>query len=452
MSAAEPKTIPSTRLEALRDALDEGALRPAKRMINALHPAEVASLIESMRPSERQILWELVPADDEGDILLELNDEVRAGIIATMDDHEIVAATDGMELDDLADFLTDLPETIIQQVMHSMDQQHQDRLQAVLAYPEDSAGGLMNPDTVTVRPDVSIDVVLRYLRLSGGVPDKTDALFVVNRHDLYLGTLSLTSLLTADTSLAVSEVMDSDPVVLLADTPEAEVAKQFSNRDLLSAAVVDEKGLLLGRITIDDVVDVIREQGEHSLMSMAGLDEDEDMFAPVFISARRRAIWLGVNLATAFLAAWVVGLFQATLEKVVILAVLMPIVASMGGIAGSQTLTLIIRGIALGQVERSNAGWLFNKEIMVGLLNGLMWAGMVAVAVILWFGDWRIGLVIAIALVINLVVAAISGVGIPLLLRRLGIDPALAGSVVLTTLTDVIGFATFLGLGALLLT
>ncbi len=452
MSAAEPKTIPSTRLEALRDALDEGALRPAKRMINALHPAEVASLIESMRPSERQILWELVPADDEGDILLELNDEVRAGIIATMDDHEIVAATDGMELDDLADFLTDLPETIIQQVMHSMDQQHQDRLQAVLAYPEDSAGGLMNPDTVTVRPDVSIDVVLRYLRLSGGVPDKTDALFVVNRHDLYLGTLSLTSLLTADTSLAVSEVMDSDPVVLLADTPEAEVAKQFSNRDLLSAAVVDEKGLLLGRITIDDVVDVIREQGEHSLMSMAGLDEDEDMFAPVFISARRRAIWLGVNLATAFLAAWVVGLFQATLEKVVILAVLMPIVASMGGIAGSQTLTLIIRGIALGQVERSNAGWLFNKEIMVGLLNGLMWAGMVAVAVILWFGDWRIGLVIAIALVINLVVAAISGVGIPLLLRRLGVDPALAGSVVLTTLTDVIGFATFLGLGALLLT
>jgi magnesium transporter len=233
-----------------------------------------------MRPSERQVLWELVPPDDEGDILLELNDEVRAGIIATMDDHEIVAAADGMELDDLADFLTDLPETIIQQVMLSMDQQHQDRLQAVLGYPEDSAGGLMNPDTVTVRPDVTIEVVLRYLRVSGGVPEKTDALFVVNRHDLYLGTLPLTSLLTADVSLAVSEVMDSDPVVLLADTPAAQVAKQFSDRDLISAAVVDEKGQLLGRITIDDVVDVIREQGEHSLMSMAGLDEDEDMFAP----------------------------------------------------------------------------------------------------------------------------------------------------------------------------
>ena len=368
-----------------------------------------------------------------------------------MDDEEIVAAADGMELDDLADFLTDLPEAIIQQVMHSMDQQHKDRLQAVLAYPEDSAGGLMNPDTVTVRPDVSIEVVLRYLRLSGGVPDKTDALFVVNRNDLYLGTLPLTSLLTADPALAVSEVMESDPVHLLADTPAAQVAMQFSDRDLLSAAVVDEQGQLLGRITIDDVVDVIREQGEHSLMSMAGLDEDEDMFAPVFSSARRRAVWLGVNLATAFLASWVVGLFQATLDQVVVLAILMPIVASMGGIAGSQTLTLMIRGIALGQVEKSNSHWLLNKEIMVGLLNGLAWASIVALAVILWFGDWRIGVVIAAALVINLVVAAISGVGIPLLLRRLGVDPALAGSVVLTTFTDVIGFAAFLGLGSLIL-
>jgi magnesium transporter len=452
MSAVEQKTLPSTRLGALRDALEGGSLRPVKRMINALHPAEVASLLESMRPSERQILWELVAPDNEGDILLELNDEVRAGIIATMDDHEIVAAADGMELDDLADFLTDLPETITRQVMHSMDQQHQDRLQAVLGYPEDSAGGLMNPDAVTVRPDVSIEVVLRYLRLSGGVPDKTDALFVVNRDDLYLGTLPLTTLLTADPTAAVSEVMESNSVLLLADAPATEVAKQFSDRDLLSAAVVDSNGQLLGRITIDDVVDVIREQGDHSLMSMAGLDEDEDMFAPVFNSARRRAVWLGVNLATAFLAAWVVGLFQATLDKVVILAVLMPIVASMGGIAGSQTLTLIIRGIALGQVERSNARWLFNKEIMVGLLNGAMWAAMVALAVYLWFGDWRIGLIIGAALVINLVVAAISGVGVPLILRRLGIDPALAGSVVLTTLTDVIGFAAFLGLGTLILT
>jgi magnesium transporter len=452
MSAVEQKTLPSTRLGALRDALEGGSLRPVKRMINALHPAEVASLLESMRPSERQVLWELVAPDNEGDILLELNDEVRAGIIATMDDHEIVAAADGMELDDLADFLTDLPETITRQVMHSMDQQHQDRLQAVLGYPEDSAGGLMNPDAVTVRPDVSIEVVLRYLRLSGGVPEKTDALFVVNRDDLYLGTLPLTTLLTADPTAAVSEVMESNSVLLLADAPATEVAKQFSDRDLLSAAVVDSNGQLLGRITIDDVVDVIREQGDHSLMSMAGLDEDEDMFAPVFNSARRRAVWLGVNLATAFLAAWVVGLFQATLDKVVILAVLMPIVASMGGIAGSQTLTLIIRGIALGQVERSNARWLFNKEIMVGLLNGAMWAAMVALAVYLWFGDWRIGLIIGAALVINLVVAAISGVGVPLILRRLGIDPALAGSVVLTTLTDVIGFAAFLGLGTLILT
>jgi len=452
MAATENRPVPASRLQALRSALEAGTLKPVKRMINALHPAETADLIESLRPAERQLLWELVPSEDEGDVLLELNDEVRASVLEYMDEAEIVAAADGMELDDLADFIVDLPETVTRQVLHSMDQQDQDRLQAVLAYPDDTAGGLMNPDAVTVRPDVSLEVVLRYLRLRGGVPEKTDTLFVVNRNDRYLGALPLTVLLTADPAMAVSEVMLSEPVPLLADTPEEEVAKQFSDRDLLSAAVVDQNDRLLGRITIDDVVDVIREQGEHSLMSMAGLDEDEDMFAPVITSARRRAVWLGVNLATAFLAAWVVGRFQATLDEVVVLAILMPIVASMGGIAGSQTLTLMIRGLALGQVERSNASWLMNKEVLVGMLNGVGWAALVALTVIFWFGDWRIGAVIAVALVINLVVAAVAGVGVPLALRRFGVDPALAGSVVLTTVTDVIGFAAFLGLGTLLLT
>jgi len=452
MTATETRSAPASRLEALRSALEAGTLKPVKRMINALHPAETADLIESLRPAERQLLWELVPSEDEGDVLLELNDEVRANVLEYMDEAEIVAAADGMELDDLADFIVDLPETVTRQVLHSMDQQDQDRLQAVLAYPDDTAGGLMNPDTVTVRPDVSLEVVLRYLRLRGGVPEKTDTLFVVNRNDRYLGALPLTVLLTADPALAVSEVMLSEPMPLMADTPEEQVARKFSDRDLLSAAVVDEHDRLLGRITIDDVVDVIREQGEHSLMSMAGLDEDEDMFAPVIASARRRAVWLGVNLATAFLAAWVVGRFQATLDKVVVLAILMPIVASMGGIAGSQTLTLMIRGLALGQVERSNASWLMNKEVLVAMLNGVGWAALVALTVVFWFSDWRIGAVIAAALVINLVVAAVAGVAVPLALRRLGIDPALAGSVVLTTVTDVIGFAAFLGLGTLLLT
>ena len=454
MMAVEYPEHRLTHLQALRDALYSGRLRPVQRMINALHPAEIASLLESLPADERAAVWELVIPDDEGDVLLELNDEVRASLLRGMDENEIVAATDGMAVDDLADFIGDLPEAVTQQVLRSMDQQDRDRLADVIqlmAYPEDSAGGLMNTDTVTVRPDVTLEVVMRYIRQRGGLPDKTDALFVVNRQDQFLGCLHLTRLLAEDDQMSVAEVMDTDSRPIAADTAASEVAKRFEDRDLLSAAVIDPAGRLLGRITIDDVVDVIREIGEHSLMSMAGLDEDEDMFAPVAASARRRAVWLGVNLATAFLAAWVVGLFEATLEKVVVLAVLLPVVASMGGIAGSQTLTLIIRGLALGQIGRSNARLLLLKEVLVGLLNGLMWASVVAVATYLWFRDWQVAAVIGIAMVANLFVAALAGVGVPLLLQRLRVDPALAGGVVLTTVTDVVGFLVFLGLGTLIL-
>jgi magnesium transporter len=359
---------------------------------------------------------------------------------------------EGMELDDLADIMGDLPEAVNRQVLRSLEQQDRERLRAVLAYPEDTAGGLMNTDTVTVRPDVVLEVVMRYLRARGGLPERTDQLFVVGRNDEYLGSLAIGRLLTQDPQRTVAELMDTSVEAINANLPESEVASIFEDRDLLSAAVVDDRGALVGRITIDDVVDVIRDQADHSMMRMAGLDEDEDMFAPVFKSARRRAVWLGVNLATAFLAAWVVGLFQATLEEVVVLAVLMPIVASMGGIAGSQTLTLVIRGMALGQIARSNARWLIFKEIAVGLLNGFAWALVVALAVLLWFRTWEVGAIIAAALVINLLFAAIAGVGVPLLLKRLRIDPALAGTVILTTVTDVIGFMAFLGLGAFFLT
>jgi magnesium transporter len=452
---AETTSRAMTRLERLREALEVGKLRPVQRLVNSLHPAEIASLLESLPPDERDVVWELVAPENDGDVLLELGDEVRAALLKEMDEQEIVAATDGMDVDDLADFIGELPEQITQRVLRSMDRQDRDRLQDVielLAYPEDSAGGLMNTDTVTVRPDVTLDVVLRYLRLRGGLPEKTDALFVVNRRDRYLGNLYLTDLLTEDVASTVAEIMDTEARPMPASLGATEVAKHFEDRDLLSAAVVSDTGQLLGRITIDDVVDVIREQGEHSLMSMAGLDEDEDMFAPVVTSARRRAIWLGVNLATAFLAAWVVGLFKATLDKVVVLAILMPVVASMGGIAGSQTLTLIIRGLALGQVERSNAQWLLIKELSVGLLNGAAWAVVVGATTYLWFGDWEVAMVISVAMVVNLFVAALAGVGIPLVLQRLRIDPALAGGVVLTTVTDVIGFTAFLGLGAIVLT
>ena len=309
----------------------------------------------------------------------------------------------------------------------------------------------MNTDTITIRPDVSLDVVFRYLRMRDKLPDHTDRLFVVNRYGRLLGSLQLTRMLAEDTAMTVVEALDTDVRRINADMPAAEVAKLFEDLDLVSAPVIDEKGVLLGRITIDDVVDVIRDQADHSLMVMAGLDEEDDMFAPVVVSARRRAIWLGVNLATAFMAAWVVGLFQATINQVVALAVLMPIVASMGGIAGSQTLALMLRGLALGQVQGPNARLLMVKELSIAILNGLVWALIVALITMLWFDSALLSMIIAAALVINLLVAASSGVLIPLTLKKFGVDPALAGNVILTTVTDVVGFFTFLGLGALLL-
>ena len=448
---SETATPTKSRLHAVRAAIESGRLRPIRRMLLSLEPAEIALLLDSLPPHERELLWEAVDPDDEGEVLLHVAEEVRAGLIRGMDDEELVAAAGSMELDDLADLIGDLPETVTQRVLHSLDQQDRARLQRVLVYPEDTAGGLMNTDAVTVRPEVTVEVVRRYLRMHGDVPDKTDCLFVVNRYGKYLGTLFVTRLLTNEDDLTVGEVMETDPPGILAETAAAEVARLFANRDLVSAPVVDGEGRLVGRITVDDVVDVISEQAEHSMMSMAGLDEEDDMFAPVAASTRRRALWLGINLATAFLASWVVGLFEATIEKVVALAILMPIVASMGGIAGTQTLTLIVRGLALGQVEWSNARAILIKEIAVGMLNGILWALVVATFALLWFRDWRIGLIIGAAMMTNLLAAALSGVGIPLLLKRVGIDPALAGGVVLTTVTDCLGFMTLLGLGALFL-
>jgi len=416
-----------------------------------MHPAEIASLIESLPPAKREIVWEFVDPEIEGDVLIELNEEVRAELIGGMDAEELIAATEGMEVDDLADLIGDLPETLNQRVLRSMDAQDRERLNAVLAFEEDSAGGLMNLDTVTVRPDVTLEVVIRYMRIRAELPERTDRLFVVNRHDKYLGGLDITRLLTEDPERTVGEIMASLEGIA-PETPAREVAKLFEDRDLVSAPVVSQDGKLLGRITIDDVVDVIREEADHSVMSMAGLTEDEDLFAGVRTTARRRAIWLGINLATAVFAANVVGLFEATIEKVVALAVLMPIVASMGGIAGSQTLVLIIRGLALGQVETANARWLLGREILVGLLNGILWAGLVGIAAGFWFQKWTLGLIIFSALMINLFAAALAGVGVPLILRKMGIDPALAGSVVLTTVTDTVGFASLLGLGTLFLT
>ena len=440
------------QLEALRATLDAGTLRPAQRMLTGLHPAEIALLLESVPPRQRELVWNMVDPELEGDVLLELSEGVRHELIEEMETEELVAAAEGMELDDLADLVRELPETVTMQVLRSMDQRDRERLRKVLSYPEDSAGGLMNTDTVSVRPDVSLEVVLRYLRMRGELPSRTDSLFVVDRHDRYLGTISLTRIITGDPEDTVGDSLDTDAPRIEPDMPAHDVAQLFQERDLVSAAVVDSSGSLLGRITIDDVVDVIREEAAHEVMSMAGLKDEEDLFAGIVPSTRRRLLWLGINLLTAFLAAAVVKNFEATIEKVAALAALLPIVASMGGIAGTQTVTLLIRGLALGQVQWSNARWLLFKEIAVGGLNGLIWAVVVGAVTVVWFGTWQIAGIIAAAMLINLLAAAAVGVLVPLALRRLDIDPALSAGVILTTFTDCIGFATLLGLGALFLT
>jgi len=447
----ETREHTQANLSLLRERLGSGRVRSAQMLIGSLHPSEVARLLESLPLTERAVIWEMVDPDDGGDVLVDLADEVRDGLIEGMHTDEVVAALDGMELDDLADLVADLPEALTQEVLRSLDHQDRERLHQVLSYDEESAGGLMNVDVITVRPDVTLDVVLRYLRARGEIPDGTDCIYVVNRSNEYFGSLYLSRLLTLDPNESVAEVMSTEVQPIPAHTPSLEVVWEFENRDLLSAPVVDDANRLVGRITIDDIVDVIRDEAEHSLMGAAGLDEEDDMFAPVVKSAQRRALWLGINLATAFLAASVVDLFQTTLDKIVLLAVLMPVVPSMGGVAGSQSLVVITRAMALGQIDRSNAKRILRKEFLVGMLNGLGWSVVVALCTYLWFGEWRIGAVIAGAMFINMAIAALAGFTIPLTLKRMKIDPALAGGVVLTTITDVIGYMSFLGLGAVFL-
>jgi magnesium transporter len=438
----------TSALDKLNRALDSGAFQQVRFTLNhALRPVEVAELLAKSPPKERQIIWNLVNQDNEGKVLQYLNDDIQADIISRMDTDRLLEITEDWDTDDVADVLQQLPERVTKELLTIMDQQNRERLEEILSYPEDTAGGLMNTDTVTIRPDITVETVLRYIRRHKEIPEMTDSLFIVSRRkESYIGMLPLTKLLVSDPNISVREIMNTDIKPIPAEMPDDEVASLFAKHDYISAPVVNKKGKLLGRITIDDVVDVIREDADHSLMSMAGLDEDEDTFAPLMKTTRRRAIWLGINLLTALLASSVIGIFQDTINQVVALAVLMPIVASMGGIAGSQTLTLVIRGQALGHVERSNAGWLLNRELLVGGLNGILWALVVAGVSIYWFNDTTIGLVIGLAIIINLIAGALSGTLLPLALKSWGIDPALAGSVLLTTITDVVGFFAFLGL------
>ena len=445
----EEKT--ARHLDRLSDALDSGVQSQVKKLLNSLNGAEIGDLLESLPQSRRQLVWDLVKVDLDADVLLEVNDEVRAGLIRDTSPDDLIQAVGDLDLDDLADILNDLPGAVITEVLRAMDRQDRERLAQVMSYPEDSAGGLMDPDVVTVRPDVSLDVVLRYLRVRGELPKVFDQLFVVNRAGKYLGQLKLADVLTSEPTSLVSDLIDSLAEAIPVNMPARQVAIEFEHDDLISAPVIDPNGYLLGRITVDDIVDVIREEGEHMVLTAAGLDEEDDMFAPVMHSARRRWVWLGVNLITALMAAVVLYAFQPTLDELVELAVLFPVVMSMGGIAGTQTLTLMIRGMATGQVSARNSMAILRKELAVGVLNGILFSIIIAAIAYLWYGNVGLGLVMGIAITANLVAGALAGALIPVILKRMSIDPALAGGVVLTTVTDVIGILAFVGLASYLL-
>lgn len=434
--------------EEVLEGISRGSAADIKVLLASLRPSEVAGVLEANMPATRRIIWGLVDEEVRNQSLQYLQDDVRAEFLEAMDTAQLVAVADDLDTDDFADILQQLPTTITDQVLENLDSRDRARVESVLPYPEDSAGGLMNTDTITVRPRHAVELVLRYLRLRRDLPATTDALIVVNSRDEYLGMLPLTKLLTADATVTVREIMNTEEPAIHVGEADTEVAKLFSERDLISAPVVDDNGFLLGRITIDDVVDVIIEDAEEALLAPAGLVVDEDTFAPVRRAVRRRAIWLGINLVTALMAAAVISLFEDTIVKVVALAVLMPVVASMGGIAGTQTLTLVIRGQATGQLGRNNMLWMLNREFVIAALNGMLWATIVALGASYFFDDPKLGLVIAVAMVATILIAAVAGSLLPSLLRRMDIDPAIAGGVVLTTITDVAGFFIFLGLAS----
>lgn len=435
-------------LQTLRDSESVNADK-ITQTIAVFHDGDLPRVIESLPPKYRFLLFEYFNQYQASNTLKELSNEVQAELIAQMRADQLLATSRDMALDDLADIIPNLPSSALHNLLLTMDVHRREHLAQVLSFPKDSAGGLMNTDIITVRADITVITVMRYLRLLKEMPVDTDQIFVVDNNYKLLGSLSLSTLLTQDPKQNISSLIRTDNGAITAQMPDAEVADMFAVRDFISAPVVDENNQLIGRITIDDVVDVIRTQAEHSVMSMAGLDEEDDLFAPVFESASRRIIWLFINLVTAFIAVFVIGLFEATLEEKIALAILMPVVASMGGIAGTQTLILFTRGIATNKIGRANVAWLFNKELGIGVLNGLLWSIVVAGATYLWFSDTVLSLVIGAAIMINLIFGAVSGAILPIVLTRFKIDPALAGGVVLTTITDVIGFAAFLGLASI---
>jgi magnesium transporter len=438
-------------LQRVNEALDSGMFVYVRKLLQNLPAYDIALILESTPAKSRTILWQLIDHDIHGEVLEELSEEVRKGILKTMDPEKVAAAAEGMDVDDLAEVLRTLPDRNYQEVLNQMDHQNRARIEQALSFDEETAGGIMNTDTITLRKDVSVDVVLRYLRLKKELPEATDSFYVVDSENKFIGSVSLASLVTAKPTVMIESLIDHEIEAIPADMPDVEVAQKFERYDWFSAPVIDEEGRLLGRITIDDVIDIIREDAEHSMMSMAGLDDEADTFAPVLKSTQQRSLWLGVNLITALVAVSVTSMFEGILSQLAILAVLNSLVPSMGGVAASQTLTLVIRGIALGHIVDSNARKILIKELAVGFLNGVIWAVLIATVVAIWKHDLMLGGVIAFAMMMNLTAAGLAGVFVPLFLKKINIDPALAGGVVVTTVTDVVGIFSFLGTASIFL-
>ena len=442
-------------VDAITESLQQKSRSNSVQLIKDRSAAVVARAIESLPGKLRLSFWELVPSPQKGEVLLELHGDLRRWIVKHTDEDILFASLTSLQMDELADLDEDLPVAFVKALVEAMDARRRQGYELVQQYPDDSAGGLMDTDATRVRPDVTLKVVLRYLRRlrikDGNLPEHLDSLMVVDRDNKFVGTLPLSILVSFDVDKVVEQAMVFGVPGITPFQPATEVARIFEDRDWLSAPVIDDDGHLLGRITVDDVVDVVRDEADRKILARAGLEQHPDMFAPIGPSSYRRALWLGINLCTAFVAAGVISLFDASIEKLVSLAVLMPVVASMGGVAGNQTLTLVTRGMALEQIGRSNLWRLVGHELGIAIVNGVFWALVVTLIAHYWFGGWSLGLIFGSAVMITILTGALAGALIPLWLKRLGVDPAIAGGVVLTTATDAVGFCAFLGLATLLL-
>ena len=436
-------------LKKIQDQEVEPSINQIRRLLSGMHPSEVAHSIESLPPKERKFLWSLIDTQDEGEIIAELHDEIQQELISEISAEELITIFGDLELDEIVDILQVLPDRKTENILSAMSMRDRKRIREALEYPEDSAGGLMNTDIISVRPQHNLEVVMRYLRAQRELPKNTDQIFVVSRENKFLGSLPISTIIVSDPNLNVRELMETETQPLLVDLNDKDVSRLFEQNDWVSAPVIDKESNLIGRITIDDVVDVIMEDADQNFLGMAGVAEDT--FAPPARAAKSRILWLSINLLTAFIASMTISLFQATIDQIVYLAILMPIVASMGGVAGTQTLTIMIRGLTLQQINHSNLQWLYKREIAVSIVNGILLSILVGGITYFWFKDIIIATLICVAMIVNLVFSAIAGIFIPIILRKFNQDPAIAGSVVVTTVTDVIGFFSFLGLATIFL-